>query len=169
MIRLLYTMRPSCKCTEPKRSHFCLGWTCTTKIDRWPSKHLNLSYTNSQIRSEIQETVEAVRDAGHLTYKLDLMVDGTSVYPTWLSIPAPSKNIAKLIVDFSQSQQSRIWMGRRRWPWKNDKTARQTSVEVHGAWSIVLQRTTVKVALRRALGVCGRQRDPVASAGAKNL
>src|SRR5450432_2841268 len=60
-----------------------------------PLQYLNLSFTNSQIRSEVREAVRAVRDAGHLTYKLDLMVDGTSVYPTWLSIPAPSKNIAE--------------------------------------------------------------------------
>src|SRR6266516_2106643 len=79
-----------------------------------PQQYLSLSYTNSQIRSEIKEAVKAVRDAGNLTYKLDLMVDGMTSYPTWLSIPAPAKNIAELSVHFRR-------VGNRQFRWVADE------------------------------------------------
>jgi hypothetical protein len=64
-----------------------------------------LSYTsllcaNRQVQAELQEAVVAVQNAGNLMYKVDLMVSGQAIYPTWLSVPAPAKHLAELVVDY---------------------------------------------------------------------
>jgi hypothetical protein len=62
--------------------------------------YTSLSCTNRQIRAEVREAVTAVRSAGNLIYKVDLLVDDIDIYVTWLSIPAPAKHLAELKVDF---------------------------------------------------------------------
>lgn len=54
----------------------------------------------------------ALRNAETITYSLDLMVDGTQLYPTWLSVPVPTKHIAELRVDFRRASTSQQrWIG----------------------------------------------------------
>ena len=72
-----------------------------------------LSYTSRQIRAEVREALTAVRSAGNLTYKVDLLVDDIDIYVTWLSIPAPAKRLAELRVDFRRvgSSDTVRWTG----------------------------------------------------------
>src|ERR1700722_3774858 len=98
---------------QPPRHESVLGrYRMKEKQQRWHGTELVhyesgnywLSYTsllcaNRQVQAELQEAVVAVQNAGNMIYKVDLMVSGRAIYLTWLSVPAPSKHLAELVVD----------------------------------------------------------------------
>jgi hypothetical protein len=68
--------------------------------------YTSLSFTNRQIRAEVQEALTIVQNAGNLIYKIDLMVDDLDIYPTWVSVPAPTQHLAELRVDYRRVSDS---------------------------------------------------------------
>jgi len=66
-----------------------------------PRNKLSLLRCNHQIANEINDLFERKNNTENkLTCKLDLMIWGCSLEPTWLSFPAPAKHIKVLEVDF---------------------------------------------------------------------
>ena len=79
----------------------------------FPLPYTSLLCANRQIRAEIHEALAVLSKSGNLTYKIDIMVDKWDVYATWLSVPAPTKHLAELRVDFRRvgDSSSARWVG----------------------------------------------------------
>ena len=59
-----------------------------------------LLLVNHQIHDETQELIHGLTKSGLLRYKLDCMlVDGSPIYPTWLSIPVLSTSVSGVEVE----------------------------------------------------------------------
>ena len=60
-----------------------------------------LLYANRQLSREIMEAItrcNKISDCG-ITYRIDLMIQGPEILPTWCSLPAPAKFLQTLEVD----------------------------------------------------------------------
>ncbi|KAL8928228.1 MAG: hypothetical protein Q9208_001938 [Pyrenodesmia sp. 3 TL-2023] len=74
--------------------------------NRYPAEDMestgtSLQLTCRQVRDEVQEAVLRLQKSKSLPYTLDLMMlDETTLYPTWLAFPALVDEIPRLEVDF---------------------------------------------------------------------
>lgn len=58
----------------------------------------HLLLANRQLYSEFSSTIETRRST--LTYTLDILATGHSIYPTWISFPAPRRYISRVFVNY---------------------------------------------------------------------
>jgi hypothetical protein len=77
----------------------------------FPSPYISLSCTNRQVRREVREVVTAVQNKVNLVYRVDLIVERWCIYLTWLSIPAPTRQLAALRVDFRRASEKKFGWG----------------------------------------------------------
>lgn len=58
----------------------------------------HLLLANQQLYSELSSIIETRRST--LTYTLDILATGHSIYPTWISFPAPRRYISRVSVNY---------------------------------------------------------------------